>query len=82
VGLSAQPFHVLQDAVLARRGQVTGCVCVLLAWDAPRKEFVRALQQLGTPVLVLVVGEVPAAERAPWLRVIDPARVAEGLAAL
>jgi uncharacterized protein (DUF58 family) len=82
VQLSTQPFHVLQDAVLARRASVTGCVCVLLAWDDGRRAFVRTLQQLGTPVLVLVVSEVPAAERAPWLRVIDPARVAESLAAL
>jgi uncharacterized protein (DUF58 family) len=82
VGMSAQPFRTLHDAVLARRGQLTGCVLVLLAWDEERRAFVRELQRLGTPVLVLVVNEVPADERHAWLRAIDPARVAEGLAAL
>jgi uncharacterized protein (DUF58 family) len=77
-----QPFSTLQQAVLARRALLTGSVCVLLQWDGARREFVRMLRAQGVPLLVIVVSSEAIATREPWLRVITPGRVAEGLAAL
>ena len=79
---AAQPFRTLQDAVTARRGMLTGSICILLAWDDTRREFIRLLRALGVPVMVLVVSADAIADREPWLHVITPDKVAEGLAAL
>ena len=77
-----KPFSALHDAVIARRGMLTGAICVLLGWDDARRDFIRKLQMLGVPVLVLVVTSEPMTERAPWLRVIEPGKVQAGLATL
>lgn len=79
---ASKPFRALHDAVTARRGQLTGCLCVLLAWDEARREFIRSLRARGVPVLVLVVTSGAVEDREPWLRVIRPGKVAEGLSAL
>jgi uncharacterized protein (DUF58 family) len=79
---AAKPFRNLQDAVTARRDLLTGSICILLAWDDARREFIRMLRTLGVPVLALVVTTETVEERAPWLRVIAPGKVQEGLAAL
>ena len=79
---STRPFRHLQDAVTARRGMLTGGICILLAWDEARREFIRMLRTLGVPVLALVVTTDHVEERAPWLRVIQPGKVQEGLAGL
>lgn len=50
-----KPFHTLSDLVLEHIGALSGCVCVLLAWDEPRRELVRKLEALGIPLLVTVV---------------------------
>jgi len=50
-----QPFPALEHLVLSHISAVSGCVCVLLAWDEARREFVKKLQTIGVPVLVLVV---------------------------
>jgi uncharacterized protein (DUF58 family) len=50
-----QPFPTLEHLVLGHIAAVSGCVCVLLAWDEARREFVKKLQALSVPVLVLVV---------------------------
>ena len=79
---AVKPFRTLQDSVKARRGLLTGSICILLAWDEARREFIRMLRALGVPVLVLVVTADAIADREPWLHVITPGKVAEGLAAL
>jgi uncharacterized protein (DUF58 family) len=79
---SAKPFCSLQDTVTARRGLLTGSICILLAWDDARREFIRTLRTLGVPVLALVVTTETVEERAPWLRVITPGKGQEGLAGL
>lgn len=79
---ASKPFRTLQDAVTARRGLLTGSVCILLAWDEPRREFIRTLRALGVPVLVWVVTTETIEQREPWLRVIKPGKVMEGLAGL
>jgi uncharacterized protein (DUF58 family) len=77
-----KPFRTLQHAVTARRSLLTGSICILLAWDEARREFIRRLRTLGVPVLALVVTADAIAEREPWLRVITPGKVQEGLAGL
>jgi uncharacterized protein (DUF58 family) len=79
---ASRPFRTLHDTVTARRGLLTGSICILLAWDDARREFIRALRSLGVPLLVLVVSAEPIAEREPWLHVITPGKVREGLAGL
>lgn len=76
---TSRPFRRLHDAVLARRGQLTGSVCVLLQWDEARREFIRDLQAAGVPLLVIVVTANVLVDREPWLKVIVPGKVAEGL---
>jgi uncharacterized protein (DUF58 family) len=65
---SDQPFDALEHLVLGHVAGVSGCVCVLVAWDAERREFVRKLKALGVPVLVLVIvppGETRKLEAGP-----------------
>lgn len=50
-----QDFGVLARAVTARAGSLSGAICILLAWDEARREFVRRLSNSGVPLLVLVV---------------------------
>jgi len=49
------PFSTLEHLVLEHVNLVSGCVCILLAWDAPRHEFVRKLRELGVPLRVFVI---------------------------
>ena len=75
-------FGVLQDAILARRAALTGCILILLGWDEPRAELTRRLQALGLPLLALAVTARPVAAAPAWLHVLTPGRVQEGLARL
>ena len=77
-----KPFRTLQDAVTARRGLLTGSICILLTWDEARREFIRTLRSLGVPLMVLVVSAEPIEAHEPWLHVIVPGKVQEGLASL
>ena len=52
---AAKPFETLERLVLNHASSVSGCICVLLAWDAARRRFVEKLKSLGVPVLVVVV---------------------------
>ncbi len=79
---ASQPFATLHKAVLARRALLTGSICVLLAWDDARREFIRELQMLGVPVLALLVASEPPVDRPSWLRVIKSGQVQAGLATL
>lgn len=54
---SKRPFSDLEHLVLDRATALSGCVCVFIEWDNQRMEFVRKLEGLGLPVLVLVVIE-------------------------
>ncbi|HEV2210652.1 MAG TPA: DUF58 domain-containing protein [Verrucomicrobiae bacterium] len=86
-----KPFRELEHLVLSHVSVVSGCICVLLAWDSARRALVDKLQALGVPVLVLVVVEPGRAkEVAAALRQAAPERYAvlevgaieEGLAKL
>ncbi len=61
---SGKPFRTLESLVLNHASRVSGCICVLLAWDEPRRNFVNKLKAVGVPVLVVVV--VPAAPAKPF----------------
>jgi uncharacterized protein (DUF58 family) len=54
-GCGDKPFQTLQHLVLDHVATVSGCVCVLLAWDEARRDFVKRLQALGVPMLILVI---------------------------
>jgi len=80
-------FDTLERLLLERLATLSGTVCVLLAWDAPRRALVNRLRGLGVPTLAMVVID-PAAPPPDD----DPAdgavhrlyvgRIAEGLARL
>jgi uncharacterized protein (DUF58 family) len=48
-------FETLESMVLNHAGVVSGCICVLLAWDATRRNFIEKLKAMGVPVLVVVI---------------------------
>ncbi len=85
-----QPFRALEHLVLSHVSAVSGCVCVLLAWDAPRREFVKKLQVLAVPVLVLVVAAPGGAKPDPGplrdephrFRVLEMGQIEKQLATL
>ncbi|MDB6108598.1 MAG: conserved repeat protein, partial [Pedosphaera sp.] len=54
-GCPDQPFRSLDHLVLDHLASVSGCICVLLAWDEERREFVKKIKTLGMPVLVFVI---------------------------
>ncbi len=51
----SQSLRSLEQAVTAHASQLSGCICVLLGWDAERQQLVHALRHHGLPVLVLVI---------------------------
>jgi hypothetical protein len=53
---------------------------VLLGWDDDRQAFARAVRMSGVPLRVIAVCDTAVAEPPPWLIVIEPGKVAEGLA--
>ena len=79
------PFVTLSRVVLDRHAALSGCICVLLEWDAERRRFVDELRARGVPTLVLVVDDAPAGAPATDEAAIHrlvPGRIAEGLALL
>ena len=50
-------FAMLKDCVHERAGELSSCVCVLLAWDDERRALVRSLRRSGVPVLVLLMND-------------------------
>ena len=77
-------FERLSRAVLAQRRALSSCIAVLLAWDEPRRAFVRALAASGLELRVLLVAEPGAlAEEPPAnVAVLRPGEVEAGLARL
>jgi uncharacterized protein (DUF58 family) len=77
--VEAQPdenFAMLNDCIDKRAGELSACVCVLLAWDQARRELVARLRRFGVPVLVLVMkdGE-PGGSLEPGPMADQPARL-------
>jgi uncharacterized protein (DUF58 family) len=80
-GCGDKPFAELRSAVLERQASLSGCICILLAWDQPRRDFLGDLKAAGIPVLALVVtgAEVPGL---PNVHRLEVGKIAEGLARL
>lgn len=55
-------FSVLPPVVLERASLLSGCICILLAWDEERQQFVRGLQALNIPLTVFVITDAHAAQ--------------------
>ncbi len=81
---AGREFRNLADSVLAGRAAMSSAILVLLAWDQPRRDLVSRLRATGLRVLALVVSDAPEqiGERAPWLVVLQPGKIEQGLAAL
>jgi uncharacterized protein (DUF58 family) len=60
-----KPFAALDQLVVEHASSVSGCICIFLEWDEPRRHLIRKLTTLGVPVLVLVIQEsgAPPIER-------------------
>jgi len=86
-----KPFAELQYLVTLHASQLSGAICILLAWDEARQNFVETLRGMGIPLLVLVVEDgASAADLDPGPMADQPQRfypltsgeIEEGLAAL
>ncbi len=81
---AGRPFADLSASVLRRREALSGCICVLAAWDEERRGLLRRLRALGMPTRALLI--VDPFSRAPRpgpedaVDVLEAGRVAEGLA--
>jgi len=75
-------FETLAQHVKQRSDQLSCCICVLLDWDEPRREFIKMLRQLGVPVLPLVICVEMPAEQAEGAHYLIAGEVGEGLACL
>ena len=77
-----KPFSTLGEAVLMRRGALTGCICVVLGWDEERARFFRQLQAHGLAFRAIAVCSAPVADPPPWLLAVEPGKVQEALVRL
>lgn len=85
-------FSSLLPMVVRHASQLSGCICILQAWDAERKTLVRHLKTMGVPVKVLVVSDKsshgpdedvgPMKDDLKNFHVLEPGRIQEGLAAI
>ena len=80
-------FAALAESVLVAAQRLSGAICVLLAWDEPRRNLVAALRARGVPVRVwLVAQDAERAEPGPMstdphnFRVVRPSQLAAELA--
>lgn len=88
VSASNGAFAALAEAALLNAARISGGICVLLAWDAPRRDLVAQMRARGIPLRVWVVRDEtdsaaldpgPMASDAGNFRVVSPARLAEEL---
>ena len=78
-----EEFGTLAGAVLARHSTLSSIIAVLLAWDEPRRQFIRQARASGLEVRALLVcgpGETPPID--PGLLVLRPGAIESGLAQL
>lgn len=85
---SDKSFATLEHLVLDHAAAVSSCICVLLDWDERRREFVRELQSMDVPLLVLVITEPgnsktidpgPMQHQQERFHVLQAGRIQEGL---
>ena len=81
-------FEALEHLVLNHVSGLSGCICVLLHWDAARRKLVEKLKLLGVPLLVLIIvppgGGIsgaggPLLDAPRTLHVLEIGKIEEGL---
>jgi len=80
----APEFTALARAVVRRGAGLSSLILILLSWDEARRDFVARLRAHGTEVRALLVcaeGAAPAGAP-PWLVVLHPGRIEQGLTRL
>jgi uncharacterized protein (DUF58 family) len=86
-----KPFSDLSTLVLGHSPAVSGCICIFLAWDEPRRDFVGRLQSMEIPTTVILLVPIdagPAPDPGPMraqperFKVIPIDRIQECLATL
>ena len=83
VRLTHEPsLDALRDSIAARRGELTGCVLVLIDWDAERAALVDSLRAAGMELRVLVVNALPEIAPPAGVALLDPTDLEKGLARL
>ena len=86
--IAGQSFAALEQLVVEHAPSVSGCICILTAWDEPRRRLVRKLTALGVPTLALLVREAGAppfergADDPEILHLLEVGKIEEGLAKL
>jgi Protein of unknown function DUF58 len=50
-----RPFETLLPTIIERLPLLSGCICILLDWDEPRKALVQQMQRMSIPTLVFIV---------------------------
>lgn len=85
-----KPFSRLAQFVTGHAHAMSGCICVLLAWDEQRQALVAKLRLMGIPLLVLVIaapGTAPL-DYGPMradpssFHVLESGKIGEGLRAI
>jgi uncharacterized protein (DUF58 family) len=82
-----ESFGTLENLVVQHASTVSGCICVLLAWNDERRRLVEKLAGLGVPTMVLLVvepGMKPDLSREQFgdIHILEAGRIEEGLARL
>ena len=73
-------FASLSELVLGRAPQLSAAICVLLAWDQPRRELVRRLRSMGLPLEVLLISAQTSTDASAAVIQVDPNDPAPALA--
>jgi uncharacterized protein (DUF58 family) len=81
-----RPFSDLGRSVAQKRDALSGCLCVLLAFDDERRALVRDLRALGIPVAAAVIADAGGLSdgtcQKEGVHRLEPGKIAEGLAGM
>lgn len=70
-------FDDLRNAVLRRRGALSGCIVVLATWDDSRRTLIGDMRSSGLPLEVLLVAAEKPADLPAGMRVLRPGHIEE-----
>jgi len=87
-----KPFESLYHSVINHAHSLSGCICILLAWDQERRDLISHLGAMGIPLLVLVIKESklgdelddpgPMKNKPEFFHILEVGKIEEGLAKL
>jgi uncharacterized protein (DUF58 family) len=86
-----KPFTALEQTVIEHATEISGCICVLLAWDRDRRRLVERLRANRVEVRVLILADAdtpatlepgPLADQPHLLRSLPIGQIQEALLAL